>query len=339
MLECDRGSMHADARAWRFFTVLFLVVFFASLVLFLAAVILTDPYDTGYFPSLLGPGVVDDNDATSPVGRGRDPRFDAAIFGNSHGLLLDPARLSPATGLHFTQLTTLGSAPREQMVVLRYFLRRHATVRALVIAADQTWCTHDPALTNPLAPSDYRFPDWLFGESRLRYLANMLQFRPYGLMRRRIQFAVGRLAPIDPVGVAAYPANWGLAQPPDAVAEPGVPLTGAASEVSAIFPAVDRLGALLAAVSDEVAVVVAMPPIHVTLLPAAGTLQAAELAICKDRLAGAVGRRRRGSFLDFLVDSPLSRARSNFIDLHHMREPVARAMEARIAEAINASAK
>ena len=84
----------------------------------------------------LGPGVVDDNDVTSIAGRGRDARFDAAIFGNSHALLLDPTRLSPATGLRFVQLTTLGSGPREQIALMRYFLRRHADVKALVIAAD-----------------------------------------------------------------------------------------------------------------------------------------------------------------------------------------------------------
>ena len=38
---------------------------------------------------------------------------------------------------------------------------------------------------------------------------------------------------------------------------------------------------------------------------------------------------------DFLVDSPLSRERSNFFDLQHMRENVARAMEPQIVSALN----
>jgi len=273
---------------------------------------------------------------TGTVGRGRDSRFDAGIFGNSHALLLDPSRLSPATRLRFVQLTTLGSTPREQMALIRYFLRRHADAKALVLAADRFWCMHDPALPNTMAPPGYSFPYWLFGDSRLRYVAHMLSARPFGLMRRRILLAMGRLAPIDPAGTAAYPASWDFAHAVQAPPEPRVPWDG--SPIPTDFPAIDRLGALLATLPLDVAVVVAMPPLYYELLPGPGTRQAAELASCKDRLARAVeGQRRRGAFLDFLVDSPLSRERANFFDKQHMGEAVARAMEVRIAQALNAS--
>jgi hypothetical protein len=326
--------MHAPDRVWPRFVAAFAGGFFVVLGIWLAAIILIDPYDTGYFPSPVGAGVVDDDDVTSTVGRGRDRRFDAGIFGNSHGLLLDPARLSPATGLHFVQLTTLGSGPRDQVALISYFLRRHADAKALVVVVDQMWCTHDPALPNTLQPPDYRFPYWLFGDSRLRYLANMLSVRPFGLMRRRLMLAFGRLAPIDPVGVAAYPANWDFAHEPDAIPQPGTPLDGV--PISTDFPALDQFAELLASVPPDVAVVVVMPPVHQSLLPGPGTRHAAELAACKDRLT-RVAATRRGGFLDFLVDSPLSRDRANFFDLHHMRENVARAMEPRIAAALGAT--
>jgi hypothetical protein len=326
--EADRTS----ARVWRRFVTTFVGWFVVLLGGVVAAIILIDPYDTGYFPSMIGPGVVDDNDMTSTVGRGRDGRFDAGIFGNSHGLLLDPVRLSPATGSHFVQLTTLGSGPREQMALIRYFVRRHPHAKALVIVVDKMWCTHDPTLPNGLQPPSYRFPYWLFGESRLRYLAHMVSTRPFRLMRRRVLFAMGRLAPIDPAGVAAYPANWDFAHEPDAIPEPGVPLNGA--RIPTDFPAVDRLAALLAALPRDVAVALVMPPVYSGLLPGPETYQAAALAACKERLARAVGD-HRGGFLDFLVDSPLSRERANFFDLQHMRENVARAMEPRIAATLN----
>jgi hypothetical protein len=321
------------ARAWRRCVATFVACFFGPLALVLAAVVLIDPYDTGYFASPFGPGVVDDNDMTSTVGRGRDSRFDAGIFGNSHGLLLDPVRLSPAAGLHFVQLTTLGSGPREQMALIRYFVRRHADAKALVVAVDQMWCTHDLTLPNTLQPRTYRFPYWLFGESRLRYLANMLSTRPFRLMRRRVLFAMGRLAPIDPVGVADYPANWDFAHAPDAGREPQAPLNGA--QISTEFPAIDRLASLMASLRSDITVVVVLTPVYYELLPDPGTRQAAELAACKDRLARVAGA-PRGGFLDFLVDSPLSRDRANFIDLHHMRENVARAVEQSIAAILNA---
>jgi hypothetical protein len=326
---------HHSGSIWPRFVASFAGGFFVVLGLWLAAIILIDPYDTGYFPSLIGPGVVDQNDTTSPVGRGRDGRFNAAIFGNSHGLLIDPARLSPATGRSFVQLTTLGAGPREQMALIRYFLRRHADANTLVVVADQAWCTHDAALPNAWKNESYSFPFWLFGDDRLRYLANMLSARPFGLLRRRVLFAMGRLAPVDPGGVAAYPTSWDFAHAKKPILVPGVPLNGSPTQISTEFPAIDQLEALLAATRPDIAVVVAMPPVYYRLLPDTQTVQSMELADCKERLARTVARRRRGAFLDLLVDSPLSRQESSFVDWHHMNEDVARAMEARIAEALN----
>jgi hypothetical protein len=322
-----------EARAWRRCVAVFLACFATALGFVLAAVILIDPYDTGYFPSLIGPGVVDDNDVTGTVGRGCDGRFNAGIFGNSHGLLLDPARLSPVTGLHFVQLTTLGSGPREQLALIRCFLRRHSDTKAIVIAMDEMWCTHDPAIPNGLEPPDYRFPYWLFGRSRFGYLAQMLNTRTFALMQRRVLFAMGRFAPIDPAGMAAYPKSWDLAQAVDAIHHPDAPLDGA--QISNDFPAIDRFEALMAGLSPTLSVVVVMPPVYSGLLHGADTRQGAELAACKARIAGALARWPRGAFLDFLVDSPLSRERSNFFDLHHMLDNVARAIEPRIVDALN----
>jgi hypothetical protein len=322
-----------DARTWRQCVAVFLICFAAGVGCVLTAIILIDPYDTGYFPSPIGPGVVDDDDLTGTVGRGRDPRFDAGIFGNSHGLLLDPARLSPGTGLRFIQLTILGAGPREQLALMRYFLRRHSDTKAIVIAMDEMWCTHDPAMPNGLEPPDYRFPYWLFGRSRLGYLAHMLSTRPFGLMGRRLLFAMGRRASIDPAGVAAYPKSWDLAQAVDAIRYPDMPLDGA--QISHDFPAIDRLEALMVNLSHAASVVVVMPPVYSGLLHDADSRQGAELAACKARIADALARRPRGAFLDFLVDSPLSRDRANFFDLHHMMPNVARAIEAHIVDALN----
>lgn len=326
------------ASAWRRFVSVFVGMFFGLLALVLVAIVLIDPYDTGYFPSPIGPGVVDDNDYTNIVGRARVPRFNAAIIGNSHGLLIDPVRLSAATGLSFVQLTPLGSGPREHMEVMAYFLRRHTDVRALILVADQTWCTHDPALTSIVLARGYEFPRWLFAESRVRYLANMLNTRSLRMARRRIQFAIGTLAPIDPVGVAAYPADWDWRNAPDAPSQRrGEPLNGSRAQIDASFPAIDRFAAMLAGIADTVSIVAVLPPEYYMLLPAPETKQAAELAMCKERLADLLARRRRTGFVDFLTDSALSRARSNFADVRHMQENVARILEERIVRGLNSA--
>jgi hypothetical protein len=222
--------------------------------------------------------------------------------------------------------------------VTAYFLRRHADAKALVMVADQTWCTHDPALPTIFVPKGYEFPHWLFGDSRVRYLANMLNVRSLRMARRRVEFAVGTRAPIDPVGVAAYPANWDWERAPDAPPQrPGVPLNGLPGQIDTSFPAIDRFATMLAGIGDAVSIVLVLPPEYYMLLPASETKQAVELAACKDRLADLMARRRRGGFFDFLTDSPLSRARSNFADVHHMRENVARLLEERIVSGLNSS--
>src|SRR5579862_6609712 len=108
-----------DARVWRRFAVIFLAVLFGILGPIYAALVVLDPYDTGRFPTFLPAGVTEDGSRTASASRGRDPQFNAAVFGNSRGQLLDPAKLSELTGLSFAQLTTPGSGPREQMTLIR----------------------------------------------------------------------------------------------------------------------------------------------------------------------------------------------------------------------------
>jgi len=327
----------AEAPAWRRFVIAFVGTLLGVIALVYAAIILIDPYDTGYFPSIIGPGVVDDRDLTNVVGRARDPRFDAGIFGNSHGLLLNPSRLSAASGLSFVQLATVNSGPREQLTVLRYFLRRHSRVRAIVLAADRFWCTHDPTL--PEIPFvGYRFPYWLYSDDRLEYLANMLSTRPFRLFGRRILLGVGKIAPIDPVGESHYPPEWDHRPRPDNFLERVHRTTIVApGPIDTSFPAMDRLNELLAAVPDDVAVIVVLPPLYYRLLPDEGTVEAAELDRCKERLAQAAARFPRGAFVDLLTESPLSRDRANFVDFDHMRDHVARQIEERIAQALHSA--
>src|ERR1700736_3267096 len=121
-----------DARKWRRFVAIFVIAFFGLLSLDVAAVILIDPYDAGYFPSIIGPGAVDNNEYTNHASNARDPRFNAAIFTNSHGQLLEPASLSKPPALAFVQLYARGAGPGEQMLIMKFFLRHHPHPRALV---------------------------------------------------------------------------------------------------------------------------------------------------------------------------------------------------------------
>src|SRR5262249_31722970 len=64
--------------------------------LIFAFLLVVDPYDTGRFPTPLPTGVVDIERRTATVSRGRDPRFNAAIFGNSRTFMLPANNYFPA---------------------------------------------------------------------------------------------------------------------------------------------------------------------------------------------------------------------------------------------------
>ncbi len=272
-------------------------------------------------------GFIFANQQTNSVSRGRDPRFDSAIFGNSHGQLLDPGRLSEATGLRFIQLTSPGSGPREHMTLMRYFIRHRLHVSAILLVADASWCTHDPAL-----PALYPFPFWLYSGSRLEYLENILSSRSFSALRQRVQLARGRLTPVDPAGFWDYEVGkvWTFSPviPPDV--EPPT-LADAPTDIDDSFPAIAHFDRLLAALPADTSLVIVMPPQFYTQLPKLGTKAAAELALCKTELARRVAHRPRSGFADFLVDSPLSRDPANFMDPEHYRYDVAHLIVDRIA--------
>src|SRR5262249_20416176 len=98
-------------QAWRRCMIAFLAVFFGGLGSIYAFVLAVDPYDTGRFPTPLRSrvsarqGLFETGQRTGSASRGRDLRFNAALFGDSRTQLLDPAKLSEATGLSFVQLT------------------------------------------------------------------------------------------------------------------------------------------------------------------------------------------------------------------------------------------
>jgi hypothetical protein len=89
-------------QAWRRCAVAFLAAFFGGLGSLYAFVLLVDPYDTGRFPTPMptgvfaGQGRFETGQRTGSASRGRDPRFNAAIFGNSRAQLFDRIEFRPA---------------------------------------------------------------------------------------------------------------------------------------------------------------------------------------------------------------------------------------------------
>jgi len=320
-----------EHQVWRRVAAAFLVTLFGGLGAIYAFLVVIDPYDSGRFATFMKPGVSDEGARTGSASRGRDPQFDAAIFGNSRGHLLDPVRLSQSTGANFVQLTTPGSGPAEHMTLMRYFLAHHARVAAMVINVDERWCGHDPAL-----PVLFAFPFWLY-RGDLEYLAHLLSTRAIAAARNRIELAWGLRRPFDPRGYLDYETGRTWNFHPGPFAEPDGAV--AAREADTYFPAIDAFDEILAAVPAQTSLVMVVPPVYRAALPAPGTQLAADLAACKATLAQRMAARPRGSFIDFMIDGPISRDPENFMDMEHFRMNVARMIEARIAAAMDAAVK
>jgi hypothetical protein len=150
----------------------------------LALAFVLDPYDTGR-PGLIGkPGVRPQGPRTAGASRGRDLAFDAAIFGNSHVQILSPERLGPQTNARFLSLTVPGTGPKEQLLLLDWFMRsRREAPKALVFGIDNAWCVSDPAL-----PNARPFPFWLYERSSLAYAVGLIRYDILEELPRRIRY-------------------------------------------------------------------------------------------------------------------------------------------------------
>jgi hypothetical protein len=316
-----------DPAAWRrvgIIAVAGAAILFACAVLLLA---LADPYDTGRYSLMPEIGVADGNPRTANASRGRDQQFNAAIIGNSRGQLIDPRRLSEGSGARLVQLTVPGTGPREQLALMRWFTRHHA-IGAIVLAADQSWCTPDPSL-----PIINDFPFWLYADSGIDYLKGLPSATAFGRLWRRVRLAAGKIERSAPDGFWDYTTDLAPARDPAKLAKPLITMNDGIP-VSAPLPAVDRLREFLKNLPPDVPFVVVLPPAYRTALPAPGSVGAARLARCKQALADLVASRPRGAFLDFFVDGPVARDADNFFDHIHYTEGVARMIEAGIAQAI-----
>jgi hypothetical protein len=353
--ETDR-DVRVGNSVWRRFALLFVGVFAGVVGIAYAFIIMVDPYDSGRFaafglrshyagatervadvtggiPSGAGLsgaafGDTDTSQRTSNVALGRSSRFNAAIFGNSHGQLLSPQRLSRATGLAFVQLTVPGSNVREQLAMMHWFIAHHADVGAMVLAIDERWCVTDPAL-----PIRTPFPFWLYSDSNLVYLGNVLSARSLRDAIRRVAASFGSPPSVDPSGYADYELGkaWSF--------KPGLPATAdefpiGDEQSSRDFPGLIRLDAVLGEVPATTPVVIVMPPQFYTRLPPAGTPAAQFRDACKERIAARARRGAGSAFIDFFVDSEIARAPENFMDDEHYRSNIARIIEADITGAL-----
>jgi hypothetical protein len=317
-------------RPWPYFAYVFLRTFFGGLLLVYVAVFLSDPFDSGRSPISLTRGVFDHDARFSNASNARDPAFDSAIFGNSHGQALEPDRLSQLTEHHFLQLTVPGTGPLEQLTLLRWFLRHHKQPASAVFVVDDWWCESDLPIR-----VRYSFPFWLY-DGWSEYLPRLLS--PYAMDRaaRRIGLAVGLYSRSDPANFDDYEIGktWAF-HPGGTIEDQSAPVTSPA--VKFVFPAVELLRNALAG-QPALPVVIVRPPIYWTAIPRPGSVRNERLNACQVAFANLAEGRRHSIYLDFGQDADMARDPHNFMDSSHYRSNVARFLEGRIAEGLHRAA-
>lgn len=299
--------------------------FLAVGLFLLALMILIDPYDSGRF-GLLGIAGVDDKlPYMANVSRARDPLFDSAIFGNSTGQLIEPAELSPATGKHFVQLVAPGATPRGHLAILDFFLRHHRDVGALVIVIDDPWCAPSSAPD----PTD-QFPYWLYGNSTLVYVGHLFTWSALDRLFQRIQIGLGSRRRAREDGFWSYEEVWppGQKNPPEAPRPGGPAFSGT---VDTRFPFRDLLARTIQQLPADLPVVLVVPPVFHTFLPAPGSQDAAQREACNTAYRSIVSGRPHSNLLDFRIDNAMTRDPQNFADLIHYRAVIARKVDQGIA--------
>jgi hypothetical protein len=315
----------APDRVWRRFALVFLGLFGGGIALVYLALLVIDPYDTGRFPTFMKPGVVDSGQRTSNPSHGRDPRFDAAVIGNSRGQMLDPAMLSELTGLSFVQLTTPASGPREQMTMLRFFMEHHHKVDAIVFSVDERWCRHDPAL-----PVILPFPFWLY-RGDFEYLSNLLSTRALTFAARRIKMEIGLTPADDARGYQDYETGHVRNFHPRARGPVNKPVV---APLDTAFAGFEILDSMLTELPVQTRVVFLMSPVYQEWFDELDPQIVADIPRCKAEFAQRAAARPRTAFLDYFVEGPISHDAESFMDTQHFRLNIARMLEKRIAEAL-----
>ena len=328
-----RGSAGPDTpAAWRRFAVLFAGTAAAVFVLLYGIVLALDPYDAGRFALIEKRGVPWQWPRTANASRGRDPAYDAAVFGNSRVQLLKPETLSAATGAAFVSLIVPGARPREQLVLLDYFRRQHRAPRVVVMGLDGDWCT-----PNPMQPLYNPFPFWLYSESDLTFLRGLLRYDVLERLQNRIRQFTGRqrMAPAD--GYWNYERDYealGYAKVESLRLRLANPAPTATENHTGVFPFADRLADELAKLPAQTIAVLVRPPTFVTGLPQPGTPAAASEAACRDAFARVAAARPRTALVDWRTDRPENRAVENYFDHSHYRAGLAELLERDVVAAI-----
>jgi hypothetical protein len=322
-----------DAAPWGRFAATAAAAAFCGALAAFAILLFSDPYDSGRFARRESrPAPAGDSPRFAAVALGRDPAFFAAVIGNSHVQLIDPAALAKAGLGRWVSLATPGTGPREQLAMLDWFARAHkAGPSAVLIGVDSKWCS---ASAEP--PLDHPFPFWLYARSNLDYAAGLFRLSSLTALRKRLAAQMKPQPRARDDGYLDYAATYAALDPDGAKgrAELARPLDAfAAAAPHSPYGPLERLAAALDALPAQTFVVLLRPPIAPSARPAPGASSDTARRACGEALATIVGRRPRTLTLDWIA-GPGADDPANYYDREHYRAPLARGLENAVVAAL-----
>jgi hypothetical protein len=326
----ESGTDAAQARRWRNWLVMLLAVAAAVTTAVYVGLVLLDPFSTGRLTPIERIDVATSDIRIGHAARVRDPQYDAAVIGNSHAILIDPARLSDATSLHVVQLASVGTIPREQFVVARAFIRHHRRAQALIVVLDDLSCM----ATERAFP--YYFPAFLYEGSHLDYLRHIYTATALEAAVYRVPMMLGwararrRLDGFEPAAFNPERRPEHLLR----IARLQRPIQGPAA--GSPLPAYAPLEALVAELDPATLLLLYFVPLPANALPAPASPAAQWLDACKARYRALAERRPHTALVDHMVEDDLTRDIENFEDSTHVRTDLAPVLEREIAGALGA---
>jgi hypothetical protein len=264
----------------------------------------------------------------------REPRFDAAIFGDSTARLIDPAPLNAALSARFANLAMTKAQAFEQLRLMDVFIQAHARPRAILIGLDKVWCDRRPDI--PHFGYD-AIPDWLYDGDTVAAFRNLLSLHAIETAVRDVSTLLGRSPP--PYGPDGYTLIWFDKRPYDAARaraiqarEEAIPWPDAPGDPESWhYPALEWLVQRLDALPSETRKLLVFVPTH-DGYPPPGPGRAM-MAECKRRVAGAALRWPNTLVIDLAIPSASTKNDDNWWDAMHIRAPVAERVTEQIASA------
>ena len=206
----DKKAVAADsARAWLRFVQAFAVTVVTVLAVIYLFMLVLDPYDSGRMTNYAVSELSTKIQERPTVSRGRDPRFNSAViaeFPPGNCLIRRGYRMPQGLALSNSRCQELGRT--EQLTVLRWFIRHHQRIGAVLLVANPVWCAQN--LTPGFPPTRFRFGS--YSESIFEYATHILDAKALDLAWRRTLLWLGSKTRSRPDGRRDYEAGrtWGF---------------------------------------------------------------------------------------------------------------------------------